>query len=130
MKATAARLVCAPLYYSLYSLTQTLSSPVLLFRLVHPEVLPTADHFTKFSLLLDTGEGGSNSNACTSSSQDNLFIWLSLGFVGTALCCICCAIFFIEICYFQKRKRRRRIEDSITAKRLQKSMGASSQGSV
>lgn len=40
------------------------------------------DHFTKFSLLLDTGEGGSNASACTSSSQDNLYIWLSLAFVG------------------------------------------------
>ena len=54
-----------------------------------------SSHLTNFALLL-SGEAGSSSR-CGSSSTDYLFIYLSVAFVGAAICVVILAIILVEL---------------------------------
>ena len=66
-------------------------------------------HLTNFALLLDS-EAGSSAR-CGSSSQDFLYIYLSVAFVGGAICLVILAVVLIEI---KIRKNTRNTDSRLT----------------
>ena len=64
----------------------------------------STDHFTNFALLLDL----SDDNDCNSSGDQDVFVWLSLGFLIAALIIILIAVALIETKYMLKNRRRRK----------------------
>ena len=66
-------------------------------------------HLTSFALLLSGGNGRNRDNdPCGTDSFQFLYSWLSLAFVGCALCCILFAIIVIELFFLQGYKKKNR----------------------
>ena len=64
------------------------------------------DHFTSFAILLDSSTSNSG---CDSDDDNEIFVWLSIAFIGCSIVIIIISIAIIEI-FYQNRARNLSLE--------------------